>query len=306
MLTNDSNWVRYINIFSKTNMKVYLDLLKFILENGHEKDDRTNTGTLSSFGHQLEFDLSEGFPAITTKSLAWKGVVSELLWFLEGSNDERRLAEIRFDKSRNDLKNLNKYSTIWTDNADKQGKELGYENTDTKKILGPVYGVQWRNWSGKDQLEELIYNLKNNPDSRRHILSAWNVGEIHKMALPPCHVMSQFYIHNDEISCHMYQRSADMFLGVPFNIASYALLLSIIAEILNLKPKRFIHSFGDAHIYMNTIDQVKEQISRNPKPLPSLRLPKLNSIDDLKNYSVEDFILENYDHHPPIKAKMAV
>ena len=290
MLTNDSNWVRYINVFSKTNMKVYLDLLKFILENGHEKDDRTNTGTLSSFGHQLEFDLSEGFPAITTKSLAWKGVVSELLWFLEGSNDERRLAEIRFGKSRNDLKDLNKYSTIWTDNADKQGKELGYENTDTKKILGPVYGVQWRNWSGKDQLEELIYNLKNNPDSRRHILSAWNVGEIHKMALPPCHVMSQFYIHNDEISCHMYQRSADMFLGVPFNIASYALLLSIIAEILNLKPKRFIHSFGDAHIYKNSIEQVKEQISRNPKKLPKLKIPNLNSLEDLNKYKIEDFI----------------
>ena len=306
MLTNDSNWVRYINVFSKTNMKVYLDLLKFILENGHEKDDRTNTGTLSSFGHQLEFDLSEGFPAITTKSLAWKGVVSELLWFLEGSNDERRLAEIRFGKSRNDLKDLNKYSTIWTDNADKQGKELGYENTDTKKILGPVYGVQWRNWSGKDQLEELIYNLKNNPDSRRHILSAWNVGEIHKMALPPCHVMSQFYIHNDEISCHMYQRSADMFLGVPFNIASYALLLSIIAEILNLKPKRFIHSFGDAHIYKNSIEQVKEQISRNPKKLPKLKIPNLNSLEDLNNYKIEDFVLIGYDPHPPIKARMAV
>ena len=306
MLTNDSNWIRYINIFSKTNMKVYLDLLKFILENGHEKDDRTNTGTLSSFGHQLEFDLNEGFPAITTKSLAWKGVVSELLWFLEGSNDERRLAEIRFGKSRNDLKDLNKYSTIWTDNADKQGKELGYENTDTKKILGPVYGVQWRNWSGKDQLEELIYNLKNNPDSRRHILSAWNVGEIHKMALPPCHVMSQFYIHNDEISCHMYQRSADMFLGVPFNIASYALLLSIIAEILNLKPKRFIHSFGDAHIYKNSIEQVKEQISRNPKKLPTLKIPNLNSLEDLNNYKIEDFILTGYDPHPPIKARMAV
>ena len=306
MLTNDSNWVRYINIFSKTNMKVYLDLLKFILENGHEKDDRTNTGTLSSFGHQLEFDLSEGFPAITTKSLAWKGVVSELLWFLEGSNDERRLAEIRFGKSRNELKDLNKYSTIWTDNADKQGKELGYENTETKKILGPVYGVQWRNWSGKDQLEELINNLKNNPDSRRHILSAWNVGEIHKMALPPCHVMSQFYIHNDEISCHMYQRSADMFLGVPFNIASYALLLSIIAEILNLKPKRFIHSFGDAHIYKNSIEQVKEQISRNPKKLPTLKIPNLNSLKDLDNYKIEDFVLIGYDPHPPIKARMAV
>tara|TARA_B100000676_G_scaffold82747_1_gene82825 strand:+ start:3561 stop:4424 length:864 start_codon:yes stop_codon:yes gene_type:complete len=287
-------------------MKAYLDLLKFILENGHEKDDRTNTGTLSSFGHQLEFDLSEGFPAITTKSLAWKGVVSELLWFLEGSNDERRLAEIRFDKNRNELKDLNKYSTIWTDNADKQGKELGYENTDTKKILGPVYGVQWRNWSGKDQLEELINNLKNNPDSRRHILSAWNVEEIHKMALPPCHVMSQFYIHNDEISCHMYQRSADMFLGVPFNIASYALLLSIIAKILNLKPKRFIHSFGDAHIYKNSLEQVKEQISRDPKKLPKLKIPNLNSLEDLNNYKIEDFILIGYDPHPPIKARMAV
>ncbi len=306
MLTNDSHWVRYINIFSKTRMKAYLDLLKFILENGHEKDDRTNTGTLSSFGHQLEFDLSEGFPAITTKSLAWKGVVSELLWFLEGSNDERRLAEIRFDKNRNELKDLNKYSTIWTDNADKQGKELGYENTDTKKILGPVYGVQWRNWSGKDQLEELINNLKNNPDSRRHILSAWNVEEIHKMALPPCHVMSQFYIHNDEISCHMYQRSADMFLGVPFNIASYALLLSIIAKILNLKPKRFIHSFGDAHIYKNSLEQVKEQISRDPKKLPKLKIPNLNSLKDLNNYKIEDFILIGYDPHPPIKARMAV
>ncbi len=306
MLTNDSHWVRYINIFSKTRMKAYLDLLKYILENGHEKDDRTNTGTLSSFGHQLEFDLSEGFPAITTKSLAWKGVVSELLWFLEGSNDERRLAEIRFDKNRNELKDLNKYSTIWTDNADKQGKELGYENTDTKKILGPVYGVQWRNWSGKDQLEELINNLKNNPDSRRHILSAWNVEEIHKMALPPCHVMSQFYIHNDEISCHMYQRSADMFLGVPFNIASYALLLSIIAKILNLKPKRFIHSFGDAHIYKNSLEQVKEQISRDPKKLPKLKIPNLNSLEDLNNYKIEDFILIGYDPHPPIKARMAV
>ena len=166
--------------------------------------------------------------------------------------------------------------------------------------------MQWRNWSGKDQLEELIYNLKNNPDSRRHILSAWNVAEIHKMALPPCHVMSQFYIHNDEISCHMYQRSADMFLGVPFNIASYALLLSIIAEILNLKPKRFIHSFGDAHIYKNSIEQVKEQISRNPKKLPKLKIPNLNSLEDLNNYKIEDFILTGYDPHPPIKARMAV
>ena len=287
-------------------MKAYLDLLQYILENGEQKDDRTNTGTISSFGHQLEFDLEEGFPAVTTKSLAWKGVVSELLWFIEGSDDERRLAEIRFGKDRTEITDLKKYSTIWTDNADNQGKELGYENTDTKKILGPVYGVQWRNWGGKDQIKDLLKELKKNPDGRRHILSAWNLDELNKMALPPCHVMTQFYVHNDSISCHMYQRSADMFLGVPFNIASYALLLSIFGEILNLKPKRFIHSFGDAHIYKNSIDQVIEQIPRTPKPMPELVMPTINSIDDLKNFGIEEFALKNYDPHPPIKAKMAI
>ena len=223
-------------------MKAYLDLLQFILENGDKKEDRTNTGTISSFGHQLAFDLEDGFPAVTTKSLAWKGVVSELLWFLEGSDDERRLAEIRFGKDRSELIDLSKYSTIWTDNADNQGKQLGYENTEYKKNLGPVYGVQWRNWGGIDQIANLLENLHKNPDGRRHILSAWNVGDIEKMALPPCHVMSQFYVNNGTISCHMYQRSADMFLGVPFNIASYALLLCIFGKILNLKPKRFVHS----------------------------------------------------------------
>ena len=287
-------------------MKAYLDLLRYIIENGEERDDRTNTGTLSSFGHQLEFDLEKGFPAVTTKSLAWKGVVSELLWFLEGSDDERRLAEIRFGKDRSELTNLEKYSTIWTDNADNQGKELGYENSGIKKILGPVYGAQWRNWSGKDQVSDLLKNLKNNPNGRRHILSAWNVGELEKMALPPCHVMSQFYVSKSTISCHMYQRSADMFLGVPFNIASYALLLSIFGKILNLKPKRFIHSFGDAHIYKNSIDQVKEQISRSPRPLPKLIIPNIECIKDLKNYSIDDFILDKYNPHPSIKAKMAI
>ena len=287
-------------------MKAYLDLLKYIIDNGEEKNDRTNTGTISSFGHQLEFDLENGFPAVTTKSLAWKGVVSELLWFLEGSDDERRLAEIRFNKDRSELTNLEKYSTIWTDNAENQGKELGYENSDTKKLLGPVYGVQWRNWGGIDQIRDLLEGLKNNPDGRRHILSAWNVGQINKMALPPCHVMSQYYVHRETISCHMYQRSADMFLGVPFNIASYALLLSILAEILSLKPKRFIHSFGDAHIYINSIDQVKEQLSRDPKPLPKLIIPNIDNLEDINKLTVNDFILENYDPHPPIKAKMAI
>ena len=287
-------------------MKAYLDLLKYIIDNGKEKNDRTNTGTISSFGHQLEFDLEDGFPAVTTKSLAWKGVVSELLWFLEGSDDERRLAEIRFNKDRSELTDLEKYSTIWTDNAENQGKELGYENSDTKKLLGPVYGVQWRNWGGVDQIRDLLEGLKNNPDGRRHILSAWNVGQIDKMALPPCHVMSQFYVHRETISCHMYQRSADMFLGVPFNIASYALLLSILAEILSLKPKRFIHSFGDAHIYINSIDQVNEQLSRDPKPLPKLIIPSIDNLEDINKLTVNDFILENYDPHPPIKAKMAI
>ena len=287
-------------------MRAYLDLLEYIIENGEVKDDRTKTGTISSFGHQLKFDLSDGFPAVTTKSLAWKGVVSELLWFLEGSSDERRLAEIRYNKPRSELKDLSKFSTIWTDNADNQGKELGYINTDTIKELGPVYGVQWRNWSGTDQIKKLINDLKVNPDGRRHILSAWNVNELDKMALPPCHVMSQYYISNGTISCHMYQRSADMFLGVPFNIASYALLLSILGNILDLKPKYFVHSFGDAHIYSNSIEQVKEQLSREPLPLPKLKMPNISSIDEIKDLSIEDFKLEEYEHHPPIKAKMAI
>ncbi len=287
-------------------MKAYLDLLQFILENGDKKEDRTNTGTISSFGHQLAFDLEDGFPAVTTKSLAWKGVVSELLWFLEGSDDERRLAEIRFGKDRSELIDLSKYSTIWTDNADNQGKQLGYENTEYKKNLGPVYGVQWRNWGGIDQIANLLENLHKNPDGRRHILSAWNVGDIEKMALPPCHVMSQFYVNNGTISCHMYQRSADMFLGVPFNIASYALLLCIFGKILNLKPKRFVHSFGDAHIYMNSVDQVKEQLSRTPMKPPELSIPEIDSLSDISNYEIDDFKLLNYDHHPAIKAKMAI
>ena len=306
MYSYDTNWIYNIVLLKERGMKAYIDLLKYILENGDRKEDRTNTGTISSFGHQLTFDLSDGFPAVTTKSLAWKGVVSELLWFLEGSSDERRLAEIRFNKNRKELTDLSKFSTIWTDNADNQGKNLGYENTEIKKELGPVYGVQWREWDGKDQIKDLLKSLKNNPDSRRHILSAWNVGKIDTMALPPCHVMSQFYVNEGTISCHMYQRSADMFLGVPFNIASYALLLSIFAEILDLRPKKFVHSFGDAHIYLNSIDQVKEQISRKPYDLPTLVIPDLNSLEDLSLCSINDFKLENYQHHPAIRAKMAI
>ena len=288
-------------------MKQYLELLDYILQHGEDRGDRTGTGVISSFGHQIRFNLEEGFPAVTTKSLAWKGVVSELLWFLEGSDDERRLAEIRFQKDRSELTDLSRFSTIWTDNADNQGVELGYENTSTTKKLGPVYGVQWRNWAGVDQIKKLINDLQSNPNGRRHILSAWNVEKIDSMALPPCHVMSQFYVStNGRLSCQMYQRSADMFLGVPFNIASYALLQSILANILNLVPGEFVHTFGDAHIYHNSIEQVKEQLTREPKKLPKLIMPNLDSIEALNNYSVDDFILEGYESHPALKAPMAI
>tara|TARA_Y100000022_G_scaffold68536_1_gene58977 strand:- start:190 stop:1056 length:867 start_codon:yes stop_codon:yes gene_type:complete len=288
-------------------MKQYLELLDYILQHGEDRGDRTGTGVISSFGHQIRFNLEDGFPAVTTKSLAWKGVVSELLWFLEGSDDERRLAEIRFKKDRSELTDLSKFSTIWTDNADNQGVELGYENTETTKKLGPVYGVQWRDWGGVDQIKKLINDLQSNPNGRRHILSAWNVEKIDSMALPPCHVMSQFYISKSgRLSCQMYQRSADMFLGVPFNIASYALLQSILANILNLTPGEFVHTFGDAHIYKNSIDQVKEQLSREPKKLPKLVMPNIDSIDSLNNFSVDDFVLDGYESHPALKAPMAI
>ncbi|MBD63062.1 MAG: thymidylate synthase [Gammaproteobacteria bacterium] len=288
-------------------MKQYLELLEHILKYGESREDRTQTGVLSSFGHQIRFNLEDGFPAVTTKTLAWKGVVSELLWFLEGSDDERRLAEIRFRKDRKELTDLNKFSTIWTENADNQGVDLGYENNEKIKKLGPIYGVQWRNWNGIDQINELINGLQTNPFGRRHILSAWNVEKIDSMALPPCHVMSQFFVSDTGyLSCQMYQRSADMFLGVPFNIASYALLQSILANILDLIPGEFIHVFGDAHIYKNTIDQVEIQLSRKPKKLPKLIMPNISSIEDLKNYSVDDFVLDGYEPHPAIKASMAI
>ena len=288
-------------------MKQYLELLEYILENGESRDDRTGTGVISSFGHQIRFNLQDGFPAVTTKALAWKGVVSELLWFLEGSDDERRLAEIRFKKNRSDLVDLDKFSTIWTDNADNQGVELGYDNSDTIKKLGPIYGVQWRNWNGVDQIHELVDGLKTNPFGRRHILSAWNVEMIESMALPPCHVMSQFYVSsNGVLSCQMYQRSADMFLGVPFNIASYALRQSILANILDLEPGDFVHTFGDAHIYKNSINQVKEQLTREPKKLPRLIMPNIQSLESLKEMSIDDFVLKGYKSHPALKAEMAI
>ena len=281
-------------------MKQYLDALEHVLENGADRKDRTGIGTRAVFGMQLRFNMENGFPAMTTKKLAWKSVVSELLWFIEGSSDERRLAEILYgirDQSKN---------TIWTDNAN-----ASYWKPKAKfeGDLGRVYGVQWRKWKnpeGKeiDQLANAIEMIKTNPTSRRIIVNAWNPGEIDMMALPPCHTFFQFFVANNKLSLQMYQRSCDMFLGVPFNIASYSLLLHMIAQATNLKPGEFVHTLGDAHIYNNHFEQVKEQLSRTPLPLPKLWLnPSIKNIGDFK---MEDIKLESYESHPPIKAPMAV
>lgn len=292
-------------------MKQYHEALEFILEHGKDRVDRTGVGTKSVFGYQMRFDLSEGFPAVTTKKLAWKSVVGELLWFLEGSTDERRLAEITYDADRTELCDK---TTIWTANADNQGKNLGYVNSEFKKELGPVYGHQWRNFDalgddkfGKvDQIEWLINEIKTNPESRRLILSAWNPNQIDKMALPPCHVMSQYYVNDGKLSCHMYQRSADMFLGVPFNIASYALLTHILAQICDLKVADLVWTAGDVHLYSNHMDQVGLQLERDERGLPNLKLPNFKSLDEVLDSSVNDYVLLSYDPWPAIKAPMAV
>jgi thymidylate synthase len=276
-------------------MKVYHDLLQDILINGEERDDRTGIGTRSVFGRQLRFDLRVGFPAITTKKLAWKAVVGELIWFLEGSRDERRLAEITHG-TRDGVVTIwspNAMAPYWRDKAKFEGD------------LGPVYGVQWRDWGGVDQIKELINGIKKDPWSRRHIVSAWNVSELDQMCLVPCHVMSQYYVSkNGELSCHMIQRSADMGLGIPFNIASYALLTHMIAQVCDLKVGELIISIGDAHIYKDHIEQIKVQLTREEFPLPRLYLNyDVKCIDDFK---MNDIILDGYQHHPPIKMNMAV
>jgi thymidylate synthase len=287
-------------------MKQYLDLLQHILDKGVLKEDRTGTGTTSVFGYQMRFDLSEGFPLVTTKKTHLKAIISELLWFIEGSTDERRLAEINFsDKASN----LVGKKTVWTANADAQGKDLGYINTDTVKELGPVYGAQWRSWKdgsgeGIDQLAQLIEQIKTNPDSRRLILSAWNVGELEKMALPPCHTFFQFYVAEGKLSCQLYQRSADVFLGVPFNIASYALLTMMIAQVCELEVGDFVHTFGDAHIYSNHMEQVNLQLSRTPHKKPSMKIN--TDVKDINDFKMEDFELIDYTCDEPIKAKMAI
>ena len=277
----------------------YLDLLHTVMNTGEKRDqERTGTGTRSTFFCHLNFDLEAGYPLLTTKKVNFKAIASELLWFLEGSDDERRLAEIHYGKPR---KELTDKKTIWTDNAENQGKALGYDDG----LLGPVYGVQWRDWNGTDQIAKLIKDLKENPQSRRHILSAWNVDDIDKMALPPCHTFSQFYVTNDKrLNCTMYQRSADLFLGVPFNIASYSLLVYMIAHVTGLTPGIFNHVFGDAHIYEDHFDACNTQIERDPKAFPKLHLnPDVTNIDDFK---MSDFTLVNYDPDDFIKATMSV
>lgn len=291
-------------------MKQYHDALQYVLDHGEVCSDRTGVGTRSVFGYQMRFDLREGFPAVTTKKLAWKAVVAELLWFLEGSTDERRLAEITYGTHRVNLIGKN---TIWTANADAQGKSLGHYNDDFTKELGPVYGAQWRDFNGKgldrvDQLQGLVDEIKRNPDSRRLIMSAWNPIRLPEMALPPCHVLTQFRVINGKLSCQMYQRSADMFLGVPFNIASYALLTHMIAEICSLEVADFVHTIGDAHIYSTHEDVVREQLKRTPRPLPKLKMPKLQSLDvnSIRALRASDFELVGYDPMDSLKAPMAV
>ncbi len=264
-------------------MKAYLDLLQHVMDTGVDKSDRTGTGTRSVFGYQMRFNLEEGFPLVTTKKVHLRSIIHELLWFLKGESNIRYLHE-------------NKVS-IWDEWADENGE------------LGPVYGVQWRSWptpdGGKiDQIAQLVERIKNNPDSRRHIVSAWNVAEVDQMALPPCHTMFQFYVAEGRLSCQLYQRSADLFLGVPFNIASYALLTMMVAQACNLRAGDFVHTFGDAHIYANHFEQVRLQLSREPRPLPQMHLnPDVVTLFDFK---YEDFEIVGYDPHPPIKAPIAV
>lgn len=292
--------------------KGYLDLLARILTDGIEAGDRTGTGTFSIFGTQTRFDLTKGFPLFTTKDVPFAAVVSELLWFIEGSGDERRLAEIRWGDDR---ENLDGKKTIWTENA-----EAGYWKDRAKfpGDLGRVYGVQWRGWrvpkftvdgvcvgsESIDQLANLIEGIKKDPQDRRHLLTAWNPGELDQMALPPCHVLSQFYVRNGELSCQLYIRSNDMFLGSPFNIASYSLLTMMIAQVCGLKAKEFVLTIGDAHIYKNHLEQVEEQLTREPRSLPTVKInPEITDID---SFSMKDFVLIDYDPHPKIKAPMAV
>jgi thymidylate synthase len=264
------------------NMKQYLGLLQHVLDKGVKKEDRTGTGTISTFGYQMRFNLQEGFPLLTTKKIHLPSVIHELLWFIKGDTNVKYLQE---NKVR-----------IWNEWADENGE------------LGRIYGYQWRSWTAEDrnidQLKQVIESIKNNPNSRRHIVSAWNVGDLDKMNLPPCHILYQFYVADGKLSCQLYQRSADIFLGVPFNIASYALLLMMMAQVTGLQPGEFIHTLGDAHIYLNHIEQVKLQLDRETRKLPEMKLNK--NVKSLFEFKYEDFELLNYKPHPHIKGKISV
>ncbi|MBY0500056.1 MAG: thymidylate synthase [Nitrosomonas sp.] len=264
-------------------MRQYLELMQHVIDHGFQKTDRTGIGTLSIFGHQMRFDLNDGFPLVTTKKCHLKSIIHELLWFIRGDTNVRY---------------LHKYGvSIWDEWADVNGN------------LGPIYGQQWRSWMSADgqkidQLQQVIKQIIDTPDSRRMLVSSWNVGELHRMRLPPCHALFQFYVADNKLSCQLYQRSADIFLGVPFNIASYALLTMMIAQVSNLGVGEFVHTLGDAHLYLNHLEQAREQLSRQPRPLPVMRLnPMIRTISE---FEYEDFVLENYDPHPPIKAPVAV
>ncbi len=264
-------------------MQNYLDLLQHILDKGTEKSDRTGTGTKSCFGYQMRFDLNNGFPMVTTKKVHLKSIIYELLWFLKGETNIEYLKEHQVK--------------IWDEWADENGD------------LGPVYGKQWRNWEGKngkfyDQIKDIVHQLKTNPDSRRLIVNAWNVGELSEMALMPCHTMFQFYVADNKLSCQLYQRSADVFLGVPFNIASYALLTMMLAQVCGFELGDFVHTFGDVHIYSNHLEQVNLQLSRTPFPLPTMKINP--AVKDIFDFKFEDFTLENYQSHPGIKGEVAI
>jgi thymidylate synthase len=264
-------------------MKQYQDLMRHVLEHGHKKEDRTGTGTISVFGYQMRFNLEDGFPLLTTKKVHLKSIIHELLWFLQGSTNIQYLKD-------NGV-------SIWDEWADENGN------------LGPVYGYQWRNWPKPDgthidQIAQVVNSIRKNPDSRRLIVSAWNVADVDQMKLPPCHAFFQFYVADGKLSCQLYQRSADIFLGVPFNIASYALLTMMVAQVCGLKPGDFVHTLGDAHIYLNHLEQTREQLSREPRALPTMRINP--DVNDIFGFRFEDFTLENYDPHPPIKAPVAV